>query len=73
MGLIDVPVESNYKGRGDGSKMKALAWFGTKDVRLIEAPIPDITQVRTATCFVGVVFLTLPRASPTMSSSRVCA
>ncbi|KAI0036140.1 GroES-like protein [Vararia minispora EC-137] len=44
MGLVDVPVESYYKGRGDGSKMKALAWFGARDVRLIEAPIPDITQ-----------------------------
>ncbi len=24
--------------------MKALAWFGTRDVRLIEAPIPDISE-----------------------------
>jgi hypothetical protein len=24
--------------------MKALAWFGKKDVRIIDAPIPDITQ-----------------------------
>jgi len=24
--------------------MKALAWFGKKDVRVIDAPIPDITQ-----------------------------
>lgn len=24
--------------------MKALAWFGPKDVRLVEAPIPDITE-----------------------------
>lgn len=24
--------------------MRALAWFGAKDVRMIDAPIPDITQ-----------------------------
>jgi hypothetical protein len=24
--------------------MKALAWYGNKDVRIIDAPIPDITQ-----------------------------
>jgi threonine dehydrogenase-like Zn-dependent dehydrogenase len=24
--------------------MKALAWFGKKDVRVIDTPIPDITQ-----------------------------
>jgi hypothetical protein len=24
--------------------MKALAWFGSEDVRVIEAPIPDISQ-----------------------------
>lgn len=24
--------------------MKALAWYGAKDVRMIDAPIPDITQ-----------------------------
>jgi threonine dehydrogenase-like Zn-dependent dehydrogenase len=24
--------------------MKALAWFGPEDVRLIEAPVPDITE-----------------------------
>ncbi|TDL25877.1 GroES-like protein [Rickenella mellea] len=38
----DVTVE--YKGRGDGSTMKALAWFGAEDVRVIDAPIPDITD-----------------------------
>ncbi|KAF7326520.1 GroES-like protein [Mycena sanguinolenta] len=27
-----------------GSTMKALAWFGARDVRLIDAPIPDITE-----------------------------
>lgn len=24
--------------------MKALAWFGPSDVRIIDAPVPDITQ-----------------------------
>jgi threonine dehydrogenase-like Zn-dependent dehydrogenase len=24
--------------------MKALAWFGAQDVRMVEAPIPDITE-----------------------------
>lgn len=24
--------------------MKALAWFGTTDVRVVDAPIPDITE-----------------------------
>jgi threonine dehydrogenase-like Zn-dependent dehydrogenase len=24
--------------------MKALAWFGPKDVRMVEVPIPDITE-----------------------------
>lgn len=44
MGPYPVDVKPEYKGRGDGSTMKALAWFGTKDVRLIDAPIPDITE-----------------------------
>ncbi|OCH95821.1 GroES-like protein [Obba rivulosa] len=37
-------VRPEYKTRSDGSTMKALAWFGTKDVRLIDAPIPDISE-----------------------------
>jgi threonine dehydrogenase-like Zn-dependent dehydrogenase len=28
----------------DGKTMKALAWFDTTDVRVINAPIPDITE-----------------------------
>lgn len=24
--------------------MKALAWFGKKDVKVVDAPIPDITE-----------------------------
>jgi hypothetical protein len=44
MGLIDVQVEPSYKAREDGSKMKALAWYGSNDVRMIQVPVPDITQ-----------------------------
>jgi hypothetical protein len=48
MGPVDVPVEPGYKPREDGSKMQALAWFAANDVRMVEAPVPDITQpVRT--------------------------
>lgn len=44
--LGDAPtvVSAEYKHREDGSTMKALAWFGTNDVRLVDAPIPDITE-----------------------------
>lgn len=44
MGSVQVPVNKNYKAREDGSTMKALAWFGNGDVRMIDAPVPDITQ-----------------------------
>ncbi|KAH7332612.1 GroES-like protein [Rhizoctonia solani] len=44
MGLIDIEVEPSYKARADGSKMKALAWFGARDVRMVQVPVPDITQ-----------------------------
>lgn len=40
----EVDVSSEYRGRDDGSKMKALAWMGTTKVELIEAPVPDITD-----------------------------
>ncbi|KAJ7314492.1 GroES-like protein [Mycena albidolilacea] len=44
--LGDAPtvVSPEYKSREDGSTMKALAWFGARDVRVIDAPIPDITE-----------------------------
>ena len=44
MGTHPVALTPEYKHREDGSTMKALAWFGAKDVRLIDAPIPDITE-----------------------------
>ncbi|KAF9240854.1 GroES-like protein [Melanogaster broomeanus] len=42
-GEIPTIEEPQYKRRY-GSTMKALAWFGTTDVRLIDAAIPDITE-----------------------------
>ena len=44
MGTIPTDVKAEFNTRPDGSTMKALAWFGTKDVRLIDAPVPDITE-----------------------------
>lgn len=44
MGQYPVSLTPEYKGREDGSKMKALAWFGGKQVSVVEAPIPDITE-----------------------------
>ncbi|KAH9837123.1 GroES-like protein [Rhodofomes roseus] len=44
MGDFPTVVRPEYKVRQDGSTMKALAWFGTRDVRLIDAPIPDISE-----------------------------
>ena len=44
MGAIPTEVHPEYKTRPGGETMKALAWFGTKDVRIIDAPIPDITE-----------------------------
>ncbi|KAJ7074035.1 GroES-like protein [Mycena amicta] len=44
--LGDAPtvVGAEYQPRRDGSTMKALAWFGARDVRLVDAPVPDITE-----------------------------
>ena len=44
MGPVPTVVHPEYKHRQDGSTMKALAWFGADDVRLVDAPIPDITE-----------------------------
>ncbi|KLO20631.1 GroES-like protein [Schizopora paradoxa] len=44
MGQHPVDLTPEYKGREDGSKMKALAWFGNKQVSVVEAPVPDITE-----------------------------
>ena len=44
MGEYPVDVTPTYKGRADGSTMKALVWMGTKQVELIDAPVPDVTE-----------------------------
>ncbi|KAI8981287.1 GroES-like protein [Trametes punicea] len=44
MGAIPTEVHPEFKTRPGGATMKALAWFGARDVRLIDAPIPDITE-----------------------------
>jgi threonine dehydrogenase-like Zn-dependent dehydrogenase len=44
LGEFPTVVKPQYKHREDGSTMKALAWFGTKDVRVVDAPVPDITE-----------------------------
>lgn len=44
MGPHPTDVDPAYKPRADGSTMKALAWFGAGDVRVVDAPIPDITE-----------------------------
>lgn len=44
MGPVPTEVHAEYKGRKTGETMKALAWFGPQDVRMVDAPIPDITE-----------------------------
>ncbi|KAG1783863.1 GroES-like protein [Suillus placidus] len=44
LGKLPTVVQPEYKHREDGSTMKALAWFGATDVRVIDAPIPDIIE-----------------------------
>jgi len=44
LGAHPATVDPAYKPRADGSTMRALAWFGTKDVRMVDAPIPEITE-----------------------------
>ena len=44
MGTVPTEVHPEYKGRGTGETMKALAWFGPEDVRIVDAPVPDITE-----------------------------
>ena len=44
MGELPTEVHAGYKARPGGETMKALAWFGSQDVRLVDVPIPDITE-----------------------------
>ena len=42
--LTTADVGPEYQHRPGGETMKALAWFGNSDVRMVDAPIPDITD-----------------------------
>ncbi|KAF9553316.1 GroES-like protein [Agrocybe pediades] len=44
MGAHDTVVHPQTNFSSSGGTMKALAWFGDKDVRMIDAPIPQITE-----------------------------
>ncbi|KAL4242081.1 zinc-containing alcohol dehydrogenase family protein [Abortiporus biennis] len=44
LGPVPTVVHAEYKHREGGETMKALAWFGSQDVRLVDAPIPEITE-----------------------------
>ncbi|KAL0951079.1 hypothetical protein HGRIS_007817 [Hohenbuehelia grisea] len=44
LGTLETDISPEYKHDPTGKKMKALAWFGTNDVRLVEAPVPDISE-----------------------------
>ncbi|WVQ95358.1 hypothetical protein IAU59_002455 [Kwoniella sp. CBS 9459] len=44
MGPVETATDPSYKHREDGSTMRALAWFGNMDVRMVDAPIPDISE-----------------------------
>jgi hypothetical protein len=44
LGPVDVPIQAGYTHRDGDKTMRALAWFGNEDVRMIDAPIPDITE-----------------------------
>ncbi|KAJ3493056.1 hypothetical protein NLJ89_g11102 [Agrocybe chaxingu] len=44
LGPVKTDVKPEYTPTSDGSKMRALAWFGNRDVRMVDAPVPDITE-----------------------------
>jgi len=44
MGPVPTTTKPEYKHRPNGETMKALAWFGNQDVRIVDAPIPDISE-----------------------------
>ncbi|KAF5372230.1 hypothetical protein D9758_005003 [Tetrapyrgos nigripes] len=44
MGLVPTATTAEYKHVEGGATMRALAWFGSGDVRMVDAPIPDITE-----------------------------
>jgi len=44
LGPVETIVHPEYEHAADGSTMKALAWFGKEDVRVVDAPVPAITE-----------------------------
>ncbi|KAL0064999.1 hypothetical protein AAF712_007990 [Marasmius tenuissimus] len=44
MGTYPTGAHAEYRPAPGGKTMRALAWFGKDDVRIIDAPIPDITE-----------------------------
>jgi hypothetical protein len=44
LGTVPTATTAEYKATEGGQTMKALAWFGTDDVRMVDAPVPDITE-----------------------------
>jgi len=44
MGPVPVAAKPEYNHRPGGETMRSLQWFGNMDVRVVDAPIPDITE-----------------------------
>ena len=44
LGPLGTEVHAEYEHDPSGAKMRALAWFGKEDVRMIDAPVPAITE-----------------------------
>ena len=42
--LGPLPTVTHAESEPAGGTMKALAWFGSKDVRIVDAPIPAVTE-----------------------------
>ncbi|KAJ3182814.1 hypothetical protein HDU85_002417 [Gaertneriomyces sp. JEL0708] len=48
MGPVPTVTTNDPNTRSSGETMKALAWYGKNDLRLIDAPIPTITDAQDA-------------------------
>jgi len=44
MGPVETATSPTYKHRPGGETMRALAWFGKEDMRIVDAPIPDVSE-----------------------------
>jgi hypothetical protein len=44
LGNVGTDVHPEFETNPSGPTMKALAWFGNQDVRIVNAPIPEITE-----------------------------